>query len=156
MITIRLAEPSDVSAIIEFNLAMALETEQKELDRTILESGVQAVFQNASRGFYIIAESDDTAIGSLLITPEWSDWRNGLFWWIQSLYVLPQWRRKGVFRSLYTFVTEKARQNNEVCGLRLYVESSNTTARSCYEAQGMNPSIYTLYEQLLDETEAVD
>lgn len=150
MITIRMAESKDASAIVEFNLAMALETEQKMLDRSILESGVQAVFENPSHGFYIIAESDGAAIASLLITPEWSDWRNKLFWWIQSLYVLPQWRRKGVFRSLYTYVAEKARQSNEVCGLRLYVERNNIIARTTYEAQGMNPSVYSLYEQLLN------
>lgn len=150
MITIRMAESKDASAIVEFNLAMALETEQKKLDRSILESGVQTVFEKSSHGFYIIAESDGEAIASLLITPEWSDWRNESFWWIQSLYVLPQWRRKGVFRSLYTYVAEKARQRNEVCGLRLYVERNNSIARTTYEAQGMNPSVYSLYEQLLD------
>lgn len=147
MITIRPARLEDTKHIVKFNMAMALETEQKELDRDILSAGVQAVFADRSRGFYIVAEADGEAIGSLLITPEWSDWRNGPYWWIQSVYILPEWRRKGVFHSLYTFVAEKAAENDNVRGLRLYVEKNNTIARTCYEALGMNESIYTLYEQ---------
>ena len=147
MTKIRTAQPNDIAAIVEFNMAMALETEQKELDRVILTSGVQAVFDDPSRGFYIVAESDGQPIGSLMVTSEWSDWRNGLFWWIQSLYVLPQWRRQGVFRSLYDFVKDLAQKDNGVCGLRLYVETNNATARVCYEKQGMAPGVYTLYEQ---------
>lgn len=150
MIKIRLAQPSDLAAIVEFNMAMAHETERKKLDRAVLTRGVQAVFEGPTRGFYIVAEADSKPIGSLLITPEWSDWRNGMFWWIQSLYVLPEWRQRGVFKALYSFVTEKARQENTVCGLRLYVEANNTTARDCYEKQGMKPSIYTLYEHSLE------
>jgi len=146
MISIRLAKPSDAPSIIEFNLAMAMETEEKQLDRAILERGVQAVLDNPAHGFYVVAESDDCIMGSLLVTPEWSDWRNGLFWWIQSLYVLPQWRRRGVFRALYTFVTEQAAANSDVRGVRLYVEKNNAIARTCYETMGMRESIYTLYE----------
>ena len=115
-----------------------------------MTNGVQAVFNNPSHGFYVVAESDGQIIGSLLVTPEWSDWRNGIFWWIQSLYVLPQWRQRGVFKALYTFVSEKTDADSTVCGLRLYVETNNTTARACYEKQGMAPSIYTLYEQTLE------
>lgn len=111
---------------------------------------MQAVFSNPSHGFYVVAESDGQIIGSLLVTPEWSDWRNGVFWWIQSLYVLPQWRQHGVFRALYAFVAEKAGTDDAVRGLRLYVETNNTTARACYEKQGMAPSVYTLYEQTLE------
>jgi len=150
MIKIRLAQPSDLAAIVEFNMAMAHETERKKLDRAVLTRGVQAVFEGPTRGFYIVAEADSKPIGSLLVTPEWSDWRNGTFWWIQSLYVLPQWRRQGVFRSLYVFVKELARQEGTIRGLRLYVERNNSVARACYEKQGMNPSIYTLYEQSLE------
>ncbi len=111
---------------------------------------MQAVFSNPSHGFYVVAESDGQIIGSLLVTPEWSDWRNGVFWWIQSLYVLPQWRQRGVFRALYAFVAKKADANGTIRGLRLYVETNNTTARACYEKQGMAPSVYTLYEQTLE------
>jgi len=150
MITIRPAQPTDAAAIVEFNLAMALETENKTLNRSVLTAGVGVVFDNPARGFYIVAEANDEPIGSLLVTPEWSDWRNGLFWWIQSLYVLPKWRRRGVFRSLYAFVKDMARQDGTIRGLRLYVETQNTIARACYENQGMTPSIYTLYEQPLD------
>lgn len=150
MITIRPAQPEDSDYIVAFNTAMALETEQKELDRDTLSRGVQAVFDDRSRGFYIVAEANSKPIGSLLVTTEWSDWRNGLFWWIQSLYVLPKWRRQGVFRSLYHFVKELASHDSRVCGIRLYVESNNTTARACYENQGMTESIYTLYEQALE------
>ena len=152
MMTIRPAQPNDTAVIVDFNMAMALETEQKELDRAVLTDGVQAVFNNPSRGFYVVAESDGKLIGSLMVTSEWSDWRNGMYWWIQSLYVLPKWRRQGVFRSLYAFVTRLARQDGAIRGLRLYVESQNTTARACYENQGMAQSIYTLYEQTLEHT----
>ncbi|MEN8127595.1 MAG: GNAT family N-acetyltransferase [Planctomycetota bacterium] len=150
MIHIRIAQPEDTESIVEFNMAMALETEQKELDRDVLTNGVQAVFKDQSYGFYVVAEADNKPIGSLLVTSEWSDWRNGLFWWIQSLYVLPEWRRQGVFRSLHAFVTERARQNGSIHGLRLCVETNNTPARACYEDRGMTPSIYTLYEQALE------
>ena len=150
MITIRPALPNDAAAIVEFNMAMALETEQKKLDRDTLTDGVQAVFDTPSHGFYVVAESDNKPIGSLLVTSEWSDWRNGLFWWIQSLYVLPQWRQRGVFKALYAFVSDKAASNGTIRGLRLYVETNNTTARACYEKQGMTPSVYILYEQSLE------
>ncbi len=150
MITIRPAQSEDAKTIVAFNMAMALETEQKKLDPAILTNGVQAVFNNPSHGFYVVAQSNGKTIGSLLVTPEWSDWRNGIFWWIQSLYVLPQWRQRGVFKALYAFVAEKAGTDEAVRGLRLYVETNNTTARACYEKQGMIPSVYTLYEQALE------
>ena len=150
MITIRPAQSEDAKTIVAFNMAMALETEQKKLDPAILTNGVQAVFNNPSHGFYVVAQSEGQTIGSLLVTPEWSDWRNGIFWWIQSLYVLPQWRQRGVFKALYAFVAEKAGTDDAVRGLRLYVETNNTTARACYEKQGMIPSVYTLYEQALE------
>lgn len=148
MTTIRLAQPEDAAAIVEFNMAMAYETEQKQLDQATLSRGVQAVFDEPARGFYVVADSPEGPVGSLLVTSEWSDWRNGTFWWIQSLYVLPQWRRQGVFKSLYEFVSEKAQQDGNICGLRLYVESNNHTARACYEKRGMTPSIYTFYEEM--------
>ena len=150
MITIRPAQSEDLKKIVAFNMAMALETEQKKLDPAVLTDGVQAVFSNPSHGFYVVAQSDGQIIGSLLVTPEWSDWRNGVFWWIQSLYVLPQWRQRGVFKALYAFVSEKADADGAIRGLRLYVETNNTTARTCYEKQGMAPSVYALYEQTLE------
>ena len=121
MITIRSAQPEDAEHIVAFNMAMALETEQKELDHDTLTRGVQAVFDNPAHGFYIVAEADSQPIGSLLVTSEWSDWRYGLFWWIQSVYVLPQWRRKECF-ALYIHLSLRRPQRttmSEVCDFML-------------------------------------
>lgn len=148
-ISIRAAEPRDVSAIAELNAAMAWETERTQLCPDTLTRGVQAVLDDSQHGFYIVAEHNGGVVGCLMVTFEWSDWRCGRFWWIQSLYVRPPFRRRGVFRQLHEFVKAKALRQPEVCGLRLYVEHSNHVAQQVYEQIGMRPLPYRMYEQKL-------
>jgi len=129
---------------------MAVETENKELDIEILTAGVKALLDRPEHGFYLVARQDYRPIGSLMITYEWSDWRNGLFWWIQSVYVHPEARRQGVYRQLYERVKQMAVAARDVIGYRLYVEASNHTARRVYENLGMEPTTYRLYEAEID------
>ena len=146
-ITIRRGEEEDAEVIAGFNVAMARETEGRELDPERLLAGVRAVFADPSRGRYHVARAGGRIIGSLLITPEWSDWRNGTFWWVQSVYVDPEWRRKGIYRGLYHHVTEQARATEGICGVRLYVERENVIAQQVYEALGMTRTSYQLFEE---------
>jgi ribosomal protein S18 acetylase RimI-like enzyme len=146
---IRLAEESDTAALVEFNQAMALETEGKTLDAQILQSGVESVFHDEKKGFYVVAEENGQIVGGLMITFEWSDWRDGWFWWIQSVYILPAFRGRGIYRFLYDFVKEKAREKEDVCGFRLYVEKENTNAQKVYEKLGMETSHYLMYEEII-------
>jgi ribosomal protein S18 acetylase RimI-like enzyme len=144
---IRIAHPSDVDSLIAFNQAMALETEGKKLETEILSAGVNAVFADDKKGFYVVAESGDEIVGGLMITYEWSDWRSGWFWWIQSVYILPAARGRRIYSQLYDFVREKAAAEGNVCGFRLYVETENTHAQRVYEKLGMESSHYLMYEQ---------
>lgn len=148
-ITIRIAKKEDAPALVEFNQAMALETEGKNLDSQILTSGVESVFHDERKGFYVVAEESGKIIGGLMITFEWSDWRDNWFWWIQSVYILPAGRGKKIYSRLYDFVKEKARESKEVCGIRLYVEKENTHAQKVYEKLGMESSHYLMYEETL-------
>ena len=145
-VTVRPATREDVALLGAFNRAMALETEGKELDPERLRAGIEAVFTDPARGRYLVAERDGAAVGSLLLTLEWSDWRNGEFWWIQSVYVAPEARRGGVFAALYHAVVEEARGTAGVAGIRLYVERENEGAQRVYEALGMQRSGYRFYE----------
>src|SRR5205823_7845616 len=126
---IRLAESRETDALVEFNQEMALETEGKRLDADILRSGVKAVFHDEKKGFYAVAEDGGAIVGGLMVTYEWSDWRNAWFWWIQSVYILPASRGKHIYSRLYEFVKANAAKNNDVCGFRLYVESDNHNAQ---------------------------
>ena len=145
---LRLATPADAAVLTEFNSAMALETERKDLLPDVISAGVHGLLGSAAAGFYVVAEEDDRILGSLLITKEWSDWRNGSFWWIQSVYVRPEWRRKGVYKRLYRHVQELAAQDPAVCGFRLYVERENRLAQDTYRALGMEETRYLVFEQL--------
>jgi GNAT superfamily N-acetyltransferase len=145
---IRHAERGDIAAIAAWNAAMAWETEQKRLDVSLLTRGVTAVFDEPRRGFYMVAERDGQAVGCLLVTYEWSDWRNGDFWWIQSVYVAPEARRGGVFRALYSDVAQRAAGAGAV-GLRLYVETENHRAQNTYRDLGMQECHYLMYEQMI-------
>ena len=145
-ITIRPATLSDSEIIAAYNAAMAKETEHLELDRKRLTAGVRAVLQDPSKGFYWVAEIEGRVVGQMMITFEWSDWRNGVFWWIQSVYVHPDFRNRGVFQQLYGFVAEKAKNAGDVCGLRLYVEGENQRAQRTYERLGMKKTSYGVYE----------
>ena len=144
---IRLAQLEDTDSLVEFNQAMALETEGKKLKSEILRSGVQAVFNDLKKGFYVVAETDGKIAGGLMITYEWSDWRNSWFWWIQSVYILPEFRGKGIYRLLYEYVKRKAAEAKDVCGFRLYVEKENERAQKVYEKLGMESSHYLMYEE---------
>ena len=128
---------------------MALETESRVLDAEHLLPGVAAVLRNPLHGFFVVAAAGRDIAGALLVTFEWSDWRNGRFWWIQSVYVPPEYRRRGVYRRLHDFVRERARAEGDVVGLRLYVERDNVNAHRTYEALGMGETPYRMYEELL-------
>ena len=125
---------------------MALETEGKVLDQVLLRDGITAIFDSTQKGFYIVAEVGSVVVGSLLITYEWSDWRNATFWWIQSVFVDANWRRKGVYRSMHDYVVNVAKSRKDICGIRLYVERTNTIAQETYKDLGMTHSHYDLYE----------
>lgn len=148
-ISIRIAVAADADSLVEFNQAMAFETEHKRLDWQILQAGVEAVFQDKRKGFYAVAESEGKIIGGLMITFEWSDWRNKWFWWIQSVYVLPDFRGSGVYRKLYEFVKREAEAGKDVCGFRLYVEKENVPAQSVYKKLGMDESYYLMFEEII-------
>lgn len=144
---IRPGVPADLETLVEFQVAMAAETEGKALDRALLQRGIQGVFERPERGRYWLGErgEDGRAVGGLLVTIEWSDWRAAEFWWIQSVYVAPEARGTGVYRSLYEHVLAAARAAG-ACGLRLYVDHDNTGAQRVYERVGMQPSHYRFFE----------
>ncbi|MEM9416647.1 MAG: GNAT family N-acetyltransferase, partial [Planctomycetota bacterium] len=145
----RPAVPADAETIAQYNAAMALETEGKSLDLDVLTAGVRAVFADASRGrYFVVDDAEHGVVGCLMVTYEWSDWRNGVFWWIQSVYVHPDHRRRGVFGMLYDAVREAGHAEPDVIGYRLYVEDANDTAQRTYTARGMNPAGYQVYEAL--------
>lgn len=145
-IRIRTATRADADTIVEFNVAMADETEGRRLDRDTVARGVDRAMADSRLGVYYLAERDGRAVGQLLVTTELSDWRDGVFWWIQSVYVHPRARGMGVYRALYDEVVRLARQNPDVCGLRLYVDRSNTAAQEVYRRLGMRRTEYDLYE----------
>jgi GNAT superfamily N-acetyltransferase len=141
-----LAVPEDAAAIVEFQIAMARETEDLELDRDICTEGVAAVFADSRHGFYLVAEQDGKVVASTMITYEWSDWRNGVVWWIQSVYVTPEARGRGVYKGLYAYVQELANDDDNVRGIRLYVDKRNTGAQQVYAKLGMNGEHYQVFE----------
>ncbi|MEX1140191.1 MAG: GNAT family N-acetyltransferase [Bacteroidota bacterium] len=143
---IRPARADDAPLIAQFNALMALETEHRTLDHETLRKGVEAVVREPSHGTYYVAEMDGRVVGQLLITYEWSDWRNGVFWWIQSVYVRQEVRGRGVFKALYRHVEVMARKQPGVCGLRLYVEHDNQNAMRTYQKLGMKKTPYQLFE----------
>ena len=146
---VRSATAADIDVIVQFNAAMAVETEAKTLDPKVLRAGVAAVLAEARRGFYLIAEHAGEVAGCLMITYEWSDWRNGDWWWLQSVYVRPEHRRGGVFRALYAEVERLARARADVVGVRLYVERDNVHAQRTYQSLGMHEDAYRMYSKAL-------
>ncbi len=145
---IRNAHTSDIETIAGFQAAMAMETENIKLDPETVIKGVKAVFDEPSKGFYLISEIEDEVVACLMITLEWSDWRASTIWWIQSLYVKPEWRKKGIYKNMYIHLKEKMTGNDSVGGIRLYVDKSNTRAQKVYEALGMDGEHYRLYEDI--------
>ena len=146
-IQVRRAGPADHDTIVKFNKAMALETEGKTLDRATVAAGVRKGLEDPNRSLYFVAEVDGRVVGQTMITFEWSDWRNGFFWWIQSVYVEPAFRRRGVFRALHQHIRELAKQQPGVCGLRLYVHDENQRAIEIYGKLGMPVTRYVLCEE---------
>ncbi len=145
-ILIRPADTGDTEVITEFNARLAAETEGKTLDRLLLRKGVSQVLGDGTKGVYLVATVRDEVVGQLLLTFEWSDWRNGFFWWIQSVYIRVDWRGKKVFTMLYEEVLRRAKEAGNVCGLRLYVEHENVRAQSTYAKLGMTETSYRMFE----------
>ncbi len=150
-IAVRPAHRRDAETLVAFSTALAWETEGRSLDEDRLRRGTLAVLESESKGFYLVAEAHDGAsdsvIGQLLVTYEWSDWRNGTFWWIQSVYVAPAWRGRRVYKLLHGCVVKRARSRPDICGIRLYVEETNKTAQMVYTRVGLQPSTYRVFEQ---------
>ena len=145
---VREAKFEDLISILEFQLAMAKETEGIELERETVEKGVAAVLENPSKGLYYVAEENEEVIGSLLTTYEWSDWRNGTVLWIQSVYVIPGFRRQGVYSKIYEYVKDRVLKNDSLKGIRLYADRQNSGAQQVYRKLGMNPDHYITFEWL--------
>ncbi len=146
-VTIRRAGAADAPVIVQFNLRLAEESEQKTLDPNVLATGVAAALADAHKALYFLAVEDKTVLGQLSITTEWSDWRNGWLWWIQSVYVRADARRRGIFRALYEHVYHVAGNDPEVIGLRLYVERANHAAQQTYLRMGMEWANYLILQR---------
>lgn len=144
--TIRLATPSDVDVIVDYNARLAMESEGRALETGRLAAGVRTVLEGRAEAFYLLAESGNRVVGQLMLTREWSDWRNGWFYWIQSVYVPLDARRQGVFRQLYQAAVDRLQGDPDSVGLRLYVESHNRHAIATYQALGMQAAGYEVLE----------
>ena len=145
---IRLAKHQDLASLVIFNLALAWETEGRQLDRALLQAGVGSILADSSKGFYVVMEHlpSGQIIGQLLTTFEWSDWRNAVFWWLQSVYVHKEWRRRGVFKQLYGYVLQEGERRGNVAGIRLYVEQDNAVAQGVYAHLGLSAAPYKVFE----------
>ena len=148
-IHVRAAQAADLASLAAFNAAMAIETENKTLDPQTLRAGIARILAEPARGFYLVAECDGTVAGCLMVTFEWSDWRNGDWWWLQSVYVTPEHRRHGVFRALYAEVERRAAGHADVVGIRLYVERENARAQRTYASLGLHEDHYRMYAKVL-------
>lgn len=146
MITIRKAAVADIPSLVAFQQKLAQETENVTLDSAILHKGMQAMFDDPSKGFYNVVEDNGVVIGCHMITYEWSDWRNGLVWWLQSVYVIESYRKQGIFKLMYENIVRIIQNDPSLIGLRLYVDKSNARAMKVYESMGMNGEHYTVYE----------
>lgn len=155
-ITIRRATSGDAESLVSFNRAIARETEHLELRQEVISAGVAAILEKPGLGFYIVAELRGEVVGSLMVTTEWSDWRNGMFWWVQSVYITAPMRRRGIYKMLYEFVKKLADSDAGVCGFRLYVERDNTVAQQVYSSLGMKETPYRVYEELDPTTDYLE
>lgn len=145
-ITIRYAVEEDIPFIVDCQIGMALETENLKLDKQKVTNGVKAVFDDPLKGFYIVGETPEAVCSCLMVTPEWSDWRNNWVWWIQSVFVLPGFRQSGIFGMMYAFVKSLVSEHSDVAGIRLYVDNTNLRAREVYKRIGMTDEHYRLFE----------
>jgi len=151
VMTIRDATASDIDTIANFNSRMAVETESRSLDKNIIGPGVARLIDDNSKGRYWVADLGGQLIGQIMVTYEWSDWRNGTFWWIQSVYIHAEYRRQGVFSALYRHVQSLAKVEPDVVGVRLYVENDNKRAQRVYESLGMVYPGYCVMESMFDD-----
>ena len=147
-VSIRDATSADAAIIADFNASLAFESEGMRLDPELVGPGVKALLRDPSKGRYWMAEAAGRIVGQIMVTYEWSDWRNGMIWWIQSVYVHGDYRRSGVFSALYRYVESLARQDAQVCGIRLYVEHENARAQRTYESLGMNMTDYRVMQSM--------
>ena len=148
MLKIRTASLEDAQLLSSHNCAMALETEDKILDPVASLAGVEGLFERPQFGFYLVAEVDSVPAATLMVTYEWSDWRNGLFWWIQSVYVKAEYRRQGIYRAMYQQLQAMAEASSvPVCGFRIYAETENSKAQATYKDCGMKLCDYVMFEQ---------
>ncbi|MGE0091348.1 MAG: GNAT family N-acetyltransferase [Bacteroidia bacterium] len=145
-IVVRDALKSDLDEILDFQISMAKETESIDLERGVLQIGVSSVLEDSTKAKYFIADNEGEAAGMLMITTEWSDWRNGWVWWIQSVYVKPGYRKMGVYKMLYNHIKKIVGSSDELKGIRLYVDKRNVRAQQVYESLGMTGDHYTTYE----------
>jgi ribosomal protein S18 acetylase RimI-like enzyme len=146
MISIRTSKHADIGVIAGFQMMLAEETEGIALNKALVSTGIEALFANPGKGIYYVAESGEEIIGCFLITYEWSDWRNGMIWWLQSVYVKESHRKQGVFKSMYDHLIKTISHDPTIIGLRLYVDKSNARAQKVYHALGMNGDHYTVFE----------
>lgn len=153
-IEIRQARASDAPVLADFNLRLAAETEALRLDPAVVAGGVAALLADSAKGVYYVAEVDGEVVGQLMITYEWSDWRNGPLWWVQSVYVKAEFRRHGIFRQLFDHVQTMARNRGDVRALRLYVHGDNVRAHQSYERLGMTRTPYEVFELELGKPKA--
>ena len=153
MIKIRQAVDTDVETIARFNIALCRETEGRELDPVTVTSGVRRFVSESNRGRYFVAEVEGEVVGQAAHTFEWSDWRNGELWWIQSVYVHSHFRSKGVFRTLFTHIKELGKADVDCCGLRLYMERENEIARESYRRLGFSETGYVVFERLFSRVD---
>lgn len=148
MVKVREALKSDTDTIIKFQIAMALETENLQLKKEVVNLGVQAIFEDASKGKYFVATNEEVIVGSLLIIAEWSDWRNRYVWWIHSVYIDPGFRKQGIYKQMYLHLKYLVESCESLAGLRLYVDKRNQAAQKVYKKLGMDDSHYDLFEWL--------
>ena len=151
MFHVRLAQKEDSSKIIEFQIKMAKESEGLDLDSEILSNGVRSVFHDLKKGKYYVVEDGDQIVASMLNTYEWSDWRNQWVIWFQSVYIVPSYRRKGIFRLMYEYVQQLVKSDDGIAGIRLYVDSTNQKALKAYSSVGMDGEHYKVYEWMTNE-----
>lgn len=147
-LTITQGKASDIDTIVRFQADMAMESEGTTLDRKKLAKGVTAAINDESKGIYLVARAGGKAIGSLMLTREWSDWNNQWYWWIQSVYVMPEYRKKGVYKAMYATLKDMA-QENGVSQIRLYADRTNLSAQQVYQRLGMRESHYLMFEETI-------
>ena len=147
-LTITRGKASDIDAIVRFQADMAMESEGTMLDMDRLTLGVTSAINDEQKGIYLVARANDTPIGSLMLTREWSDWNNQWYWWIQSVYVMPEYRKKGVYKALYATLKDMARENG-VSQIRLYADRTNLSAQQVYQRLGMRESHYLMFEEII-------